>query len=97
LNKISYAGTVCRSFAEACQVLQKLGNIDADEKQVERVTRAIGGERVAERDAAVANFEKLPLPQKFVAPAGVTAPDLAVVMVDGGRMQILDRLAGGGR
>jgi hypothetical protein len=33
----------------------------------------------------------LPLVEKFVAPPVVTPPDLAVVMVDGGRLQVLDR------
>ena len=62
-----------------------------DEKQVERLTRVIGEERLAERAAAVQEFQDLPLPQKFAVPQGVAAPDMAVVMADGGRMQILDR------
>jgi len=72
-------------------MLQKLANIEADEKQVERLTRALGEERVEERAAEVAAFQKLPLPQKFAVPKEVQAPDLAVVMVDGGRIQIMDR------
>lgn len=91
--KIVYAGTACRSFVDASQVLQKLANIEADEKQVERLTRAIGGERVAERTAAVQAFQALPLPQKFALPKDVSAPEVAVVMVDGGRIQIMDRVA----
>jgi hypothetical protein len=59
-------------------------------KQVERVTRRIGAERIAERDTAVAAFRDLPLVEKFGVPAGVTPPELAVVMVDGGRLQIRD-------
>src|SRR5207248_8211704 len=47
--------------------------------------------RVAERDAEVAAHQALPLVEKFAVPAGVTPPDLAVVMADGGRLQILDR------
>src|SRR5277367_486321 len=91
VEKIVYAGTACRSFADASQVLKKLANIQADEKQVERLTRALGEERVAERAAAVEEFQKLPLPKKFAVPKDVQAPDLAVVMVDGGRLQIMDR------
>lgn len=34
------------------------------------------------------------MPQKFGLPEGTAAPDLAVVMCDGGRLQILDRNAG---
>jgi hypothetical protein len=71
--------------------LQKLAGLPVPEKQVERVTERIGGERVAERQAEVAAFQALPLTAKFAAPAGVTPPDLAVVMTDGGRLQILDR------
>lgn len=72
-------------------MLKKLANIEADEKQVERLTRAIGEERVAERATEVEKFQKLPLAQKFAVPEDVPAPDLAVVMVDGGRLQIMDR------
>jgi hypothetical protein len=90
---IAYAGTVGRSYAEAGELLKELADLPVSAKQVERVTRRIGAERVAERDAEVAAFRALPLVGKFTAPAGATPPDLAVVMVDGGRLQILDRTA----
>jgi hypothetical protein len=91
LQKLSYAGTVCRSFAEASATLQHLADWAVDPKQVERVTERVGGERVRERDAQVAAFRALPLAEKFQAPPGQAAPDLAVVMADGGRLQILER------
>ena len=91
LEKITYAGTASRSYAQASQLLAKLAGLEVDDKQVERLTRAIGHERLAERTAAVQEFQDLPLAEKFAVPEGVPAPDLAVVMVDGGRMQILDR------
>lgn len=62
-------------------------------KQVERLTERIGDERVVEREAATAAFTALPLVEKFAVPPGVTPPRLAVVMADGGRLQILDRAA----
>ena len=92
-QKITYAGTVSRSFAEGSELLGRLADLSASAKQVERVTRRIGAERVAERDAEVAAYQALPLVEKFAVPAGATAPDLAVVMADGGRLQILDRAA----
>jgi hypothetical protein len=92
-QKITYAGTVSRSFAEGSELLGRLANLPVSAKQVERLTRRIGAERVAERDAAVAAYRALPLVEKFAVPAGVAAPDLAVVMADGGRLQILDRAA----
>jgi hypothetical protein len=90
-QKITYAGTVSRSFTEGSQLLGQLADLSISAKQVERLTRRIGQERVAERDAEVAAYQALPLVEKFAVPAGVTPPDLAVVMADGGRLQILDR------
>lgn len=90
LAKITYAGTASRSFAEGSVLLDKLADLPVAEKQVERITRRIGAERVAERDADAAVFAALPLVEKFAVPCGVTAPPLAVVMADGGRLQIRD-------
>ena len=90
-QKITYAGTVSRSFAEGSELLGQLAELAVSAKQVERVTRRIGTERVMERAAEVAAYQALPLVEKFAVPAGVPAPDLAVVMADGGRLQILDR------
>ena len=88
-----YAGTHHPSFEQASQALRHLADLPIPTKQVERLTQRIGTERCAERDAAVAIYQGLPLVQRKAAPAGVTAPDLAVVQVDGGRLQILDRSA----
>ncbi len=93
LEKIVYAGVVSRSYQEAGALVRRLAELPVPDKQVERLTRRIGQERVAERDADVTDFQALPLAEKFGVPTGVTPPDLAVVMVDGGRLQILDRRA----
>lgn len=74
-------------------MLLNLAELSIGPKQVERVTERIGAERVAERNAQIAAFQALPLPEKFAVPQELAAPDLAVVMSDGGRMQILDRQA----
>jgi hypothetical protein len=60
-------------------------------KQVERVTRRIGSARVAERDAEVAAYRQMPLPERKACPAGAVAPPVATIQMDGGRPQILDR------
>jgi hypothetical protein len=73
--------------------LRQLAERPTSAKQAERVTERIGAERVRERDAQTAAFQTLPLVEKFAAPAGGTPPALAVVMADGGRLQILDRAA----
>ena len=71
--------------------MQRLAEHPIPTKQVERLSRTIGGERVAQREATIAAFRALPLAEKFAAPAGVAGPELAVVMVDGGRLQIRER------
>ncbi len=71
--------------------MHHLADLAVDPKQVERITERIGAERVSERDAQAAAFQALPLVEKFRVPLGQAAPDLAVVMADGGRLQILDR------
>jgi hypothetical protein len=92
-RKSTYAGTVSRSFAEAGALLEQRADRRVSAKHVERVARRIGAERLAERNAAGAGFQTLPLVEKFTAPAGGTPPALAVVRGDGGRLQILDRTA----
>jgi hypothetical protein len=96
---IVYAGVQNTSFAVGRADLSNLARLDIPEKQVERVTERIGQERVDQRRGQVEAFLELPLMEKFAAPAA-HAPDLAVVSMDGGRLQIRDRppdgAAGGG-
>lgn len=91
LDKIVYAGVTNASFAQGRQDLLTLAEVDVSIKQVERVCQRMGSERVAQRAAAVAAYQGLPLTERKAAPAGVTAPDVAVVGCDGGRLQILER------
>jgi hypothetical protein len=91
LDKIVYAGVNNASFAQGSKDLAKLAEVEVAIKQVERVCKQIGAERQAQRDEAVAKYQALPLTKRKEAPAGVTAPALAVVGCDGGRMQILER------
>jgi hypothetical protein len=91
LDKIVYAGVNGTSFAQGSKHLAKLAEVEVPTKQVERVCQRIGAERTAERDAAVEAYQALPLTQRKETPAGGTAPDLAVVSCDGGRLQILER------
>ena len=58
-------------------------------KPVERLVRKIGQERIDQRDAAVAVHEQLPLMAKdVVANPTRSSPSVAMVSVDGGRLQI---------
>ncbi len=71
----------------------QLADLAIPVKQVERVTRRIGRERVAERDEAMADYFALPLPERKAGPDGVIAPPLATIQMDGGRLQIMERSA----
>lgn len=91
LDKIVYAGVNNSSFEQGSKDLSKLAEVDVSAKQVERVCKRIGQERVDERNEAVAAFQALPLTERKAPPAGIPAPELAVVGCDGGRLQILER------
>jgi hypothetical protein len=87
LRLIVYAGVQNTSFATGRDDLLHLARLPISAKQVERVTERIGQERIEQRDAQVRAFLELPVMEKFAA-AGTHPPDLAVVEMDGGRLQI---------
>jgi hypothetical protein len=93
LKTIVYAGTQLTSFAQGSAALEALGRLDVSTKQVERISEKIGQERVEQRDEAVGEFLALPLMDRCKSPIANPPPPSAVatVMMDGGRLQILDR------
>jgi hypothetical protein len=88
LQKIVYAGSNNPSFQRGSQDLLVLAEVTVAAKQVERLTERIGHERQDERDTAVTAYLARPLTQREDAPPQKTAPPLAVVEMDGGRLQI---------
>jgi hypothetical protein len=92
LELITYAAANKTSFREASLDLCKLGHVTVPEKQVERISKRIGDERVAQRDAQVAAFLELPLIERCDSvPQGVMPPtddQVAVVMADAGMLQL---------
>jgi hypothetical protein len=93
LKTIVYAGTQFTSFAQGSAALEALGRLSVATKQVERITEKIGRERVEERDEAVQAFLALPLMDRSQSPVANPPPEstVAAVMMDGGRLQILNR------
>jgi hypothetical protein len=93
LEKITYAGTQLTSFANGSAALSELSGLNISPKQVERISEKIGTERVEQRDQEVRQFVELPLMDQCKSPVpnppGET--NVATVMADGGRLQILDR------
>jgi hypothetical protein len=94
LDLVTYAGANKTSFREASLDLHKMGGHTIHEKQVERLTKRIGLERLAERQAEVESFAALPLVERCERlPEGVQAPEenqVAVVMADAGMLQLRD-------
>lgn len=83
-----HAGVNSSSYQQASSDLAALGDLTVAPKPIERLVHRIGGERIDQRDAAVAAHAALPLMEKDAA-AGPQRPCPAVAMVsmDGGRFQ----------
>src|SRR5580704_13215068 len=73
VERIVHAGTACTSYRSASAILAKLADLPINEKRVERLTRDIGAERVAKRDAQTAAYEAMRVVAKFETPVGVSA------------------------
>lgn len=93
LEKVSYLGAKLCSFRDAHESISRLLPIQISLKRVERITERIGQERVFEREAEIADWQKLPLVQRDQAPPGVKAPDVVAVYGDGGRFQMCEQNA----
>jgi len=88
-QKIVHAGVNSLSYQQASRDLAELADLKVGPKPVERLVRRIGQERVDQRAQAVAAHQRLPLmAQDVVADPNRPAPSVAMVSVDGGRMQI---------
>ena len=90
LRKVAYAGAQASSFGQAAKDLTALAEVTITTKRVERWTKRVGEARVAEREQQAEAYQELPLPQRRKSPLG-RAPQVACVMMDGGRIQIRDR------
>lgn len=86
-DKVTHVGTILPSFPQASQAIDKLLELPLGTKRVERLTERIGGERVAQRDAEIEDYQELTLTERIEGPADVKAPDCCAVMLDGGRHQ----------
>ncbi|MBI3464884.1 MAG: hypothetical protein HY000_17785 [Planctomycetes bacterium] len=90
IRKTVHLATKLTSFESAANSVCETLEISLTTKRVERLTERVGGERVAERDLSIAEWQALPLMQKLAAPPGVKAPAVVCVTCDGGRLQRCD-------
>lgn len=85
-----WAGSNLGSYAMAEEALRELGEVSISARRIRRAVNQIGNERVAEREAAVARFRTMDLPKQQVGSAAVETPQVAAIMMDGGRYQRRD-------
>jgi hypothetical protein len=83
LQKIVIAGGRQPSFALAATMLQELAEIRISGPQVRHLTEQVGAELLQNRDAQVQRFAA-----RTLAPQVANVPVVAVVEVDGGRLQV---------
>lgn len=88
-RKVIYSGTNSASFKQASRDLDEIGEFNIGSKRVERAVHRVGGILVEQHVQAVSDYQHLPLVEKERCPVA-NPPDLAVVMVDGGRYQRRD-------
>jgi hypothetical protein len=90
LAKVAYAGSQSASFVQATKDLAALAELSVSRERVQRWTKRIGRERVAETEVEAAAYQELTLPARRSSPTE-QVPQVACVMADGGRIQIRAR------
>lgn len=85
-----WAGAALGSYRQAAEALEQLAGVKLVPKQVQRITSQAGRDRVEERRRLVDEHQQLPLMTRVAVPPEVTPPDLAVLLMDGGRYQRRD-------
>lgn len=90
LRKVAYAGSQSSSFVQATRDLTELAEVEVSRERVQRWTKRVGEERVRESQEQAEAYQQLPLPARRQSPTD-QVPQVACVMVDGGRIQVRDR------
>jgi hypothetical protein len=92
LTKVVYAGTMAGSFEEAQRALQALADRAIRAERIRRACHHVAEERIEHQQRMQEAFTEKSLPQQMRGkPDDVEPPEIACVMADGGRYQLLDR------
>jgi hypothetical protein len=92
LAKIVYSGTAAASFGAASNNLEQLADLSISPERVRRACGHVGADRIEHHQRQQDVYLNKPLPeQSYGKPVEVETPEIAVVMSDGGRLQLLDR------
>ena len=95
-EKMVWAGSNLGSYAMAEEGVLQLAGQQVSHTRIRRQVNAVGEARVAERDEAVAQLKAMDLPVRRQGISHQEAPEVAVVMMDGGRYQRRDHFAARG-
>lgn len=89
---MTLAGVVAESFPKAETYLRELADIEASAQRIRRITSLRGRERIALRKQITQYYLDASIPDQLGrVPDGVSAPTIAAISFDGGRLQVLDR------
>lgn len=91
-----YAGSCSESFGKASRHLQELADIIVSDERIRRATLRVGQQRIASRELLKEAFLAKSIPEQTLSgPADQEAPQIACIMSDGGRYQLLIRRPAG--
>lgn len=90
IQKMVWAGSNLSSYAQAEDALRELCGQSISDRRIRRQTEDVGRARVAEREAGVRNLKSMTFSDRRLGSSIAQAPELAVIMMDGGRYQRRD-------
>lgn len=96
IEKMVWAGSNLGSYAMAEEATWRLAEQRISARRIRRHVDQAGQARLAEREAAVAELQAVDLPARRQGSSSGAAPQVAVVMMDGGRYQRRDHFAARG-
>jgi hypothetical protein len=85
-----WAGANLGSYGMASDAIERLAGLEISDRRIRLQIEKAGSARIAERDAAIQELKQMTLAQRRTGNPLVAAPELAVVMMDGGRYQRRD-------
>jgi len=96
MEKVVWAGSNLGSYAMAEEATRQLAEQNVSATRIRRQVKLAADARLVERDAAVAELKAIDLPSRRKGSSHQEAPQVAVVMMDGGRYQRRDHFAARG-
>jgi hypothetical protein len=85
-----WAGANLSSYDMAAESMQELSEQSISARRIRRQVESIGGARVTECEDSIETLKAMTFQERRTGSSAVEAPELAVVMMDGGRYQRRD-------